>query len=118
MELIRIVIALVSQITSLGIPPSVSDEVAFRGWCQKLCGLLTSVAQIVPSEVDDGAVNLLTNIVNNDSTWEALYGMIVMAWNDEPIVVSEDITAAQAIDPALVIQIVLAIIELIRNWKK
>lgn len=118
MELIRIVISLVSQITSLGVPPNASDEVAFRTWCQKLCGVLAAVAQLVPSEVDDGAVNLLANIVNNDSTWEALYGMIVMALNDEPIAVSEDITAAQAIDPALVIQIVLAIVELIRNWKK
>ena len=75
-------------------------------------------------------VEALKAIIQNDEAWELLYDLVISLFNDNTTEVRGDIVTARAnaiasvvggedtkIDPATIIMIITAVVELIKMWR-
>jgi len=124
METIKLILALISEITAIGIPPAIADESAFRAWCAKFVNVLNTLAKVTPTTADDQLAKLVTLGVADDDLWVIFYGLltdmmdsqITRAGEHDPRVVA--LATATGFDPATILAIVSALIEILHLfWK-
>ena len=118
LQIIRVVL-------SLGIPPAVTDESAFRLWCQKLSDVASELSALTNIDLDDKLAAGLATIVDNDAYWAALYAIIAAAieysQEGEEMIVGDEadnLSAEAGIDPATVVLIIEAVMQLIKWWRE
>jgi hypothetical protein len=114
-------------ILSVGMPPSVDDEQAFRAWCRKLGEIAIQFAVMTSNTVDDRISGTIVTLVNNDTYWSALYRIIMAALeyvrpDDRDRVVGEsleinEIAQDAKLDPNTIVLIITTILQVLDWWR-
>lgn len=113
-------------ILSIGFPPAIEKQEEFRVWCSDLSKTAADFALQTGTTVDDKIANTLVLICSNDEYWQIFYSILRVAIDqldrDGDIVGSRatELASKVGIDPATIIAIVSAILEiidLIKRWR-
>ena len=120
--------AIVKLILQIGTPPAIGDETAFRQWCRQLVSLAGAFALATKTEADDKVVVVLQKITDNDTYWAAVYSVIAAALeyvrsDDQELLVASSAETTEladevGVDPATIILIIQAVVQLIELWRK
>lgn len=99
------------------------NEAEARVWVRDGVVWLQRGAALTPTTLDDRIVTLTLNAIDTDFLWVLMWRVISKVLEDEPVVVEADeavLAEAQiaAVDWMQVMQIIMAIMEIIKNWKK
>jgi len=114
-------------ILSVGFPPAIEKQEEFREWCSGLATTASEFAAATGTTVDDKIANAMVIITANDEYWQIFYSILRVAIDQLDgggNVVgdrAEELADKASIDPATIIAIVsaiLEIIELIKRWRK
>lgn len=130
-------IRFILDLLKLRLLPDIDDEAGTREWLRNLLAFAEKAAEVTGNKLDDTGVSLLLAAVNSDTAWPKLYQMmhfifcrehtdVVAAGGEwsaqaamddviEAVQGTDASSVALAVNPALILQIVLAIIELLRK---
>jgi hypothetical protein len=103
--------------------PDVQDEAACRVWCRNAVALGDLVDDLTDTTVDDQAVQFLAGVVNDNEKWALawqVWEMVTSGVEEEDLPKSSAVVDAGdklGIDPATIIAIVTAILELIKWFR-
>jgi len=104
--------------------PDWLDSGATRLWVVKVLDFADWLAEQTGTTFDDQAVDYLNGVVNNDSQWAALYGLIidlvdgnpdVAPLPDNPRVMA--VADEAKIDPVTIIAIVELVLRVVEWWR-
>ena len=56
--------------------PNLDDSAAFRTWCGDVLGLLSALAELTKTTIDDMAAAALSKIVADDDSWDSFYTVL------------------------------------------
>ena len=121
------VLQIIRLVLGLGMPPSIDDEPALRGWCRKLAEVWEALAKLTDTMTDDQIVAGIAKLVTTDAYWTALYAILDAA---SQYLSDEDQRAAAgssgktavlaeeaSIDPSALVAIIGAILQIIDWWR-
>lgn len=100
------------------------DEQAAREWLLDLADLLERLADLTDTQLDDQIVSGFAAAIGNELIWHWVWKLIGGLLEDEPKVMSamDDDTALAAdqagVNPATIIAIITAVVELIKLFRK
>lgn len=108
--------------------PDLANSDECRMWLRGVLGLADELAELTTTEMDDEAVAVLLELINDDETWSMIYAFIANLLQEG----GEDVSLAglegavrnkvaelkPGIDPATIVAIIMAIIEIIRMFRK
>jgi len=67
---------IVMAIMSIGMPPEVTDERAFRDWAAKIGPILRQLANLTQNTTDNDLAAFFVEAVATDNTWSPIYAVI------------------------------------------
>jgi hypothetical protein len=67
---------LIHALTTVGDPPELKDELAFRRWCKELSTAMAQWAATTRPEWDNRAVLRLQQAISNYDEWTVLYALV------------------------------------------
>ena len=120
------ILQIVRAVLAIGPPPDVDDEAAFRAWCGTVADMLTELAALTDTLLDDQVVAKLRTILSVDAYWTVLYTLIKAAMeyvrpdDEELLVGSPDVQLVAdevKINPLVIITIVKTIVDIYNWWK-
>src|SRR4030067_3565407 len=109
MDPIKRLIEIFAALLAVGMPPSISEEAAFRNWCGELAKALQLLADMTSAPQDDAACKLLAAVVADDEAWSAFYALIAGADGVQPAGQSAAVGALadkSGIDPATLLLLI------------
>jgi len=117
------IIAIFSALAKLLPLPDLADEAGCRQWCRALVGVLNQIADLTTTTLDDSAVAVIGNVVEDDTLWGLLWDLV--SWLTSGAVADDAVTEAKAralgekvgIDPFTIIAIIQAVIQFINWWR-
>ena len=119
--------AILRLVLSVGFPPDLKDESAFRAWCRNVASAAMQFAAQTATPLDDKIASTLNAVVTNDTYWPAIYGVLVAALEyvrpeDQERLVSESPVIQQVadeakLDPATIIMILTAVLQIWERWR-
>ena len=102
--------------------PDWSDPEAVRQFVIKILGYLDDLAESTSTQIDDMVVDGLQKFTANQELWLLFYGLVLDLFNGEEAVSPGNarvvaLADEAKIDPAVIILIINAVMELIKWWR-
>lgn len=105
--------------------PDLADEAGCRAWCRSACGVLAQVADLTTTTLDDSAVAVVVNVVEDDTLWGLAWDVIGWVTREEAEGGPTRLKPMSAaflgekvgIDPFTIIAIIQAVVSFIQWWK-
>lgn len=111
----------------VGYPPDLKDEEAFRAWMIDIADAASTLAMLTGTELDNRVAAVLDVIVDDDKYWTVLYAILLKAaqyitLEEQDVAASSDdglgmLCQQTAIDPATLIAIITAILNMVDWWR-
>lgn len=128
-------LALIQKVMSIGVPPNVKDEAAFRAWLTKFAAVALEITTITPIVLDDAFAKFLAASVASDASWKTFYGILTMFFHDDGVFKETPPTdtelfaasselctqidgASFGLSPALILALFKLITDIINAWRK
>jgi predicted membrane protein len=125
---------LIQKIMSIGLPPDVRSEVAFREWLAKLGQVAVEISALTPIVLDDVFAKFLLSTTSNDEAWKTFYTIISLFFPEGALTASPPVDAAIYTDatklcsqidgeklgfnPVMILSFIKLIVDIISAWKK
>lgn len=77
---IRTILEVIDHLFRIGPPPALTDKAALHNWLQGLLPVLDTISEATPTDIDDQAVVLLRTALEDEEAWDALHGLLTVAW--------------------------------------
>ena len=120
------ILAIFKRFAELG-PPDVTNGLKLRAWLSNLLAIFDTIAAETPTELDDGAVDMLGAILANDAAWDVTYSLIELLLGDgeEAAAVGKADEIATALGPEvgnpamilMIIQGIVFVIQQLQRWR-
>jgi len=111
--------------------PDVADEAALRKWarglargCQALAQFIETTPEPGDEELDDKLAAGLVAVVENDATWDFLYGILQTLQPGDQVVIGKDHSAVLGaaevanISPLEIAAIIKAILDILKMFRR